>query len=115
MAGKIPQPKNPARYPCASGTKTKILIRRGDRKTRITFGGRNDGTPTLKLKPFLIGDDEKPASLYPDVEFEGVTGGLVDLSSDKLSRYFEGDFIAVLIDDTGYTGSDTSFQIEIHQ
>jgi hypothetical protein len=115
MAVKIAQPKNPARYPCASGTKTKLLIRRGDRKTRITFGGRNDGTATLKLKPYLIGDDEKPASLYPDIEFEGVTGGAVDFSSDKLSRYFEGDFIAVLIDDTAYSGSDPSFHVEIHQ
>jgi hypothetical protein len=115
MSKKIPLPKNPARYPCVSGAKSKIMIRRGDRKTRITLGGRADGVVTIKLKPYLIDDENKPASLYPDIEFEGVTGGDVDMSSDKLSRYFEGEFIALMLDDTAYSGSDTSYHVEVHQ
>ncbi len=115
MTGKIALPKNPARYPCVSGAKSKILIRRGDRKTRITLGGRLDGEVTVKLKPYLIDDENKPASLYPDIEFEGVTGGVVDMSSDKLTRYFEGDFIALMLDDTGYSGADTTYHVEVHQ
>lgn len=115
MAIKTPEPKRQERYPLASGTVTKILLRKGDERTRVTLTGRDDGEVILKAKPYLIGDDNTAAVNFPDGEFETITGGTIDMSTDQRTRFLNGEFVALMVDDSAYSGVDTSFAIEIHQ
>lgn len=115
MAINTPKPTDREKYPVASGSVTKILVRRDRRETRLTFLGREDGNLTIKVKPFLIGDDNKPASSFPTEQFESATGAVIDFSTDRRSVTFTGELIAIMIDDTGYSGSDPLFEVQVHQ
>lgn len=95
-----------------AGTALIIPLNSGIRTTRVTLGGRNSGTVVLTVKPFLTTDESASYVTYPVTDFEAVSNGSIDLSSNSKTRAFNLELSGIRVDDTGNTGSD--FWIEIH-
>lgn len=100
------------RVPIKAGAGVVIPLNSGIRTTRVTLGGRTTGNVVLTVKPYLTTDEATNYTQYSPSEFEAVSNGTVDLSSNSKTRAFNLELSAIRVDDTGNTGSD--FWIEIH-